>query len=409
MAGRADASRQMNAGLAMIAAGMYPGRTPGGAGALANVMNSGISDPGAIMGNLVRLQQYKQQQDAYGSFLKAAPEIAQQWGVSPNEVMAVGPDAAKVFLQSKIPPEMARNYIFLQDQYAQTHQSDPDPTNPGQKIGLDGARKQFQQDNPPTMMLMPNLDPDLTQMRMEGAQWQRENPGEPLPDEYRDTATWKANKQAILQKKQTQSAAADAFPGYEKAMMDMRTKAATLADPRNQADVQSLLANPTAVNAIRQGGYAASVAQKFGVTSNEIDLLHTMDDLANYNVKGISAAGPRESQDINTIQQNLGPVNRLTGGYDEYSRNVGSLISNIDDARANARGASGQLSLLTPDMEGRVDPSYLPGGSNFLGIAKKIDPATLAQAQAAIAKGANKADVIRRLKVEGYDTRVLGA
>jgi hypothetical protein len=201
MAQRAQASRGFNSGLAMIAAGLYPGRTPGGAAGLANAMNAGVQDPGELFGNLMRLQTFGQQAQALQAFYRAVPDIAKQLNLTPDEVLAAGPDAVHTALQANLPPEAMRNWTYAKRQYVAEHANDPGPDGKT-PIGADAAGKAFEQQFPMSTAIVgaiPGMDPTTRDRTIELAQWQADpaNKGKPPPAYFNSNADYLAHtKQA---------------------------------------------------------------------------------------------------------------------------------------------------------------------------------------------------------------------
>ena len=85
---RDQASNQFYNGLALLSAGMYPGRNPNASMRWAQGMQQ---DPNSTMGTLVQLQQIQQQNQALLAFQRSIPDYAAKTGMTEDQVRAIGP------------------------------------------------------------------------------------------------------------------------------------------------------------------------------------------------------------------------------------------------------------------------------------------------------------------------------
>ena len=88
---RDQASNQFYNGLALLSAGMYPGRNPNASMRWAQGMQQ---DPNSTMNSLMQIQQYSQQNQALQAFQRSIPDLAKQTGMSEDQVRALGPQGA---------------------------------------------------------------------------------------------------------------------------------------------------------------------------------------------------------------------------------------------------------------------------------------------------------------------------
>lgn len=422
---RSRAEDQFNRGLALFAASAYPGRRPD------LIMNSipPAQDPGAIFGNLMKLQQWSYLQQQEQAFQRAVPGIAGQMfpnmdqASAQDAVRALGPDAARIFAQSNIPPEMARTYHWVQEDWARTHQNDKGPD--GAPIGLEGARSQFQQQNPPGMFvagMMPTQDPNLNQMRVEAQQWLANHQGSTpadLPPRYTDAQKFAVYKQQV----QDQQRLAGKAPATDAALLDLQGKLGELTSPDNANDMKAIMGwhEPT-INAVTEGGWKSEVAKQFGVTENQAHLFNVMRDLQDTKFSEMVAANPDAANDLYAIHQNLSALTpgHFQEGPEKFGDNANAILNNIKKARANNFGRAGQLGKISAaGLDPFADDSYLPGGVNYTGDAKRMGPTEVAGAQSMAnqidndpnhpeLKGQGMAIAKRHYKMLGFDADMLG-
>ena len=104
LAQKQQASESFDRHLGLLAASSYPGRRP-------DIVMQGMTDPhqdpGAMFNNILQLQQHQQ-------FMQSAPDIAktlqaQGMNVTPQEILAMGPDSLKTMLAYGMPTEAMKN------------------------------------------------------------------------------------------------------------------------------------------------------------------------------------------------------------------------------------------------------------------------------------------------------------
>jgi hypothetical protein len=151
-----------------------------------------------------------------------------------------------------------------------------------------------------------------------------------------------------------------------------------------------------------------------------------MRDLQDTKFNEMVTANPDAANDIFAVHQNLGTLapDHLAEGFDKFSENAGSIMKAIKTARANNFGRAGQLGKISANgLDPYADDSYLPGGANFAGDAKRMGQSDVAAAQKMAndidnnppAEGApdlrgRGMDIAKRhYKMLGYDTSALGA
>jgi hypothetical protein len=386
------ADDMFNRGIANMAAGFSP------ISQRAAIAASGAGqtqDPGTLFSNIMQLQQYRQQQ-------LGALDAAKTLGITPNEAMAMPQDSIRTAMALNIQPEDLRKYNAFENQFAQQHQNDPGPD--GQPIGQAGARKLFEQQVPMTTMVSGG-DTDVNKLNLEHAQYLSTHNGEEPPDNRFSTpdalAAYKAHTAALGA---SQTAAGSTLPALSGALTTMRQNA---TDIQNSPDLDTVLAkataNPSLIDAARSGGWGPTIAAKWGMTPNQLELLHKIDELSSFPTAPLKANNQHLLPSLSTLDTTLTPLRSFDVGAANYKTRLGQTIDAIDTTSGEAIGASGQLekAIKTP-AEAKVDSSYLPGGKNFLGESKRLPPDEIAQARAAIAQGAPPAAVVQRLKLRGF-------
>ena len=86
-----QASNQFYNGLALLSAGMYPGRNPNASMRWAQGMQQ---DPNSMFNSLVQIRQMDQQQQSLDAFRRSVPDIAKQTGMTEDQILALGPQGA---------------------------------------------------------------------------------------------------------------------------------------------------------------------------------------------------------------------------------------------------------------------------------------------------------------------------
>jgi len=408
-----QADEQFNRGLGLLAASTYPGRHPE---MIMNAMTGNTADPGALFGKIMEIQGWQQQQEQYKAWMASTGVIANQLHITPNEAIALGPDGTRSAAALQIPPEALRTRLAFRQQFITDHANDPDPANPGQKLGSAGAATLFEQQNPMSLTMAGatgagGAAAPLMQRNIEQADWQSRHQGEPIPAYFNSDEALAAHKAQVASLGASQSAAGTTLPGFEGNIADMRNKAAEILKVDPDKLDQLLKSAPPVLQASRTQGWPQILAQGVaGMTTDDLKLLQQIDELGVYNTSAMKSANPHLISSIAPIDNALRPLSNFQLGAANFRTNTQNLIDSIDSAHAQAIGASGQLDkvLKIPDKDeknavlGKIDDSYLPGGRNFLGDAPRPPPDELANAKAAIAQGKRPADVVRLLKAKGF-------
>jgi hypothetical protein len=399
-----NADEQFNRGIANIAAAFSP------LSQRASIAASGAgqtTDPGALFNNIMKIQGWQQQQKQYQAFIDSAPDLAQRTGLTPNEVIAHGPDTINTALALGIPPEALRTRNAFRQQYITDHANDPGPD--GKPIGSAGAAAAFDQQVPMSLTALGasgagGAAGPLMQRNLRQGDWQSRHPGEPIPPYFNSDEALAAHDAQVASLSASQTEAGKTLPGLEGNLADMRSKASEILKAPNLQDVLDRAPNTIAM-ARQQGGWGPLIAQGVaGMSTEDLKLLQQIDELSRYPTSEMKSANPHLMTSIAPIDNALTPLSNFRLGADNFKTSTQSLIDSIDNAHAQAIGASGQLdkALDDPNILKRVDPSYLGGGKQYLGDPKSVPADELAMAKAAIAQGKPRDLIVRNLQARGF-------
>lgn len=355
LAGRAAAERGFNSGLAMIAAGAYPGRTPGGVGPLANAMNAGVQDPSAIFNNLMQLQQFQQQQQQRQAFFRAAPDIARQMNLTPDEVLAAGPTAVNAAIQANLPPEAMRNWTYAKKQWIASHPDDPN--------GI-----QFEQQFPMSMAIvggMPGVSDVTRQMYQDQAAWRQAHTDpksgqvtQPMPDYLTNISKYQAQKAADVEE--------------QKGFTDVRKN---FGDIQNNYDdivkrIDNIYNNPNLPNVLQTvfpttGKFAAQFR-----TPQTVQLANDIDQLGGQvygeSFQKAGQGGNRRTQsEVTSLASGLSQVNRTDLDPNAYKNVLMDLRNRTMQAKANLYGEAGWAA--PSELQPFQAKIYAPGGELYHG------------------------------------------
>jgi hypothetical protein len=394
LAQRQQASDQINRGFAIIAANHS---APGMRNAIMQDAMAGSGNANEMFGNLMSIYSQQRQMEVMQQELQSAPDIAAKIGMPvgfvQGEIMAGrGSDLMRGFM----PTEEMRNVQWEHDQF----------------IKSGGTEEDWKQNYLPyiiTKNMAGGNNPDMQAYRSAKIAAQQSNPNAAFPD----FPTWKQVNDGQIE-------AGASFAPTNQAFGDLRSKTQTLQDaakdPTGQngkGSLDHIFNAPTFVrNAAldpTQGGiekllqqYGPAGLAKFGLDQNDIALLTNMSDLSKYDMGAFTARSPRNVQPyMGTIGENLKPLMNFNQGRAAWEDNLGHLADNIDTAQANLYGAMGKEA---PDnLKDKVDNVFLPGGRQFIGATKPMDPSDVAAIKA-MKDPAQRISAIKHLKASFYDT-----
>ena len=395
---RQEAMAGINAGFAQIAANHSP---PSMRNAIMQNANAGAGDAGSMFGNIMSLYQGQQQMAAQQALLAQSPDIAAKTGLPEATVRAqiLAGRGDELVRNMEATPEV-RKIQWEHDQFI--------------KGGGDEAT--WQRDYLPQIITqgMPGASDPMWQVyRTERQHALETDPNNPFPNYADWTAQRQASANADMQKKQAQTQAIKDRPAYDASLLDLRTRASAVLDDANQKDLDAISKLPSdVINAVLEPGRASDLAQFLasknlpGLTGTQIDLIRSLHELSTSNMHDLAASNPNRAQDLVSVGQNLAGLGRFDVGVGGLKKNAQTFIDNVDRARGNAWGATGDLANMPDELRLKMDPSYGYGGSNFSGTAQAMTSTEIAEAQKDIKDDPkDKPNVLRWWRSKGKNTK----
>jgi hypothetical protein len=325
---------------------------------------SGMSgDPNADMNSLMNIYKMQYTMNQLQAFNQSLPELSQRLGVPVQTLAAVGPDMVRQMLEkeweAKQPPTQARDYQWFENDYATKHAGDLGPD--GKPIGEEGARRQFEQENPPGNFMggyNPILrDPSMRAMTAASMAWDRNpaNQNKTKPDYLVDNDKWKIHQANV-------SEATTTFSGVNS---KLDTYIGTLGDVANDENLGSIV------------GSNIPFAEQIGK-----GLISRIPGTATYDLgvkigglgeasKAASQGGPHQV-DLSSIGVNAGDFTKTGLSKDQYLNDViAPHMRAALTAKANMYGASGQVNVMPGYLKPYLDPIYQEGGQLDMGTGFK--------------------------------------
>lgn len=404
LAQRQQQTEQFNRGLGLLAASAYPGRHPE---MIMNAMTNQTQDPGALIGNVMKLQQYQQSQQRLAGLQNAIPGLVKSLNLDPSmtPVLQNNPDLVQSIIQQHQPDGVYKNYQIAEDDYVKRNSDPSDPQSVAR------ARADFENKVPLVNALTPSGgDPKLNSLNLRKNDWLSKHPGETPPDYFGSPEDMEAHDSQVATLSANQSRAGSSFPALDGSIVTMRNNAQNIANDPDLENVLSL--SPGTLAAARKGGYGAELAQSLGVTQHQLDLLHQIDELKGSDTSSLKTANPHLLSSFQPVDADLNGLGNFEAGTDAFKTRLKSLGNDLTTLRAQGIGASGMLSkaldkasdgsLADENVGSKIDPSYLPGGANYLGEPKKLTPTLIDWAKKQIAQGTSRDAVVLHLKLGGY-------
>jgi len=397
---------QFNRGLGML---LSSAARPWNRQAIQQQWSGMTPDAGEVMGNIMKLQQWNQQQQQYQTWLKAAPDAAGQLGITTNEALAAGPDIIKSAIQYGAKPEALRSYLGFRDYFVQQHANDPGPD--GQPIGPAGAGKLFEQQNP-IPVAMAGLtgayaDPIDQQRLLERSRWASDpnNKGKPVPAYYGDRASFVAHGQQVEQQTKDRGEAVQHFGDLNATLEPL---ANTLGDVAADPALPSLVGKNIATGFVPPlpGTAAGALDAKLGTLQRQA-------------AAAAAKGGPGTAGTLTGMAVNAGDLTKYTTPEGDYRSTVLTpMIKQTLTAMANNYGASGQADNMPAYLRPYLSKVYQPGGELYVGSGsfkqapqpapgkKAITPEMLPAIQKSI-ETQGPARVFKGLQANKYDTSSL--
>jgi hypothetical protein len=406
---RQQANEMFNRGMAGMVAAFSPLSQRN---AIAHQWDNMSGDPNAVMGNIMRLQDYQYQQQQRQLIQQSLPDIAAKTGLSVpalQGIIAANPAALGDILRTTMPTEEQRNVQWEHDQF----------------IKGGGSEDDWQKNYMPLIISrgMPGMnDPMYRTYLQEQRQAQEAHSDQPFPD----YATWTANRQAtaVADKQQAKDIAQASTdrPALTGTMSDIRGKVQSIIDagqakPGEQSQLGRVLAAAPFIPPNQMGTITSEMAAKLGLpyalNQDDLSLLNKINELSDYDTKTLLAAYPKRAQDIASISTNLSTLRRYGLSPGEYMGNLNGILTAVNRTDANGYGAAQDLGSLPENLRPYLDRSYMPGGSNFRGQGKQMSADQIAQAKQEAAQvekqapGQGRRAAIQDWGAQGYDTTAL--
>ena len=456
MAQRQQANEMFNRGLGGLTAAFSPLSQRA---SLAHEWDNMTADPGSVFSNIMKIQEYGQQQQQYQALQRAAPDLAKQLGMTPDEIIAGGPQALQSAFAAQAPTEAMRNYNQARNAMRQQGLSDAQINQimPPETVALAGisdpnyrqyilerGRAMQGAGGPPVgapspMTTSAPISPPAPGGAGHGPQASpiqpmvAPAPGAPTaapgssvtappplaPPQSglanpasaagaapnaatMDYPTWQATKNAQMA----------TIAAIAKDRTDARIGLPAVSDQLNKTDqlVDRIVNNPALGNVVNTAYPTTGVfASKFRSpqdldAATDIDTLNKMVFSEGFKTGGGSR---KTQQELNTLQGALGQGVQATYlPKDEYIKRLRLLQDQIRTTRANAYGETGDFSSMPTQLNGYVDPVYRQGGSLEVANAPKLQPLTPAEQQtlAAAPNQAVRDALISHAKQAGKDT-----
>jgi hypothetical protein len=394
MAQRDQAMQGINQALAQIAANHSP---PSMRQAIMQGAQGG-GDAGQMVGNLMSLYQGQQQMAAQQQLMAQAPDIAAKLGLPVAVVQArIAAGGGADLVKSMEPTEQMRSLQQARALYKSSH---PDATQDeveaavpmGLFVGAQGGDALTSSWLKARALVPP-------------AQW-ADHP------ELKDPLTYSLYTQDQTKRQSNVDAAAGQFGQYNGGLMDVRGKVAAI---QSNPELDHVLQNPlllSAVKAAKEGTLTSAIsagaqAALASATPEQKQLVNDILDLSDPDyIKALQGKSSAAQQgDVLPVTTALTSLGRLGTAPKQYKGMLTSALEAVDNARANAYGASGQLDQIPDDdMRKRVSGAYLPGGASFVGQGKPMPPDEIAAAKDAMQQKP-KATVIDLYRRHGFNTK----
>jgi hypothetical protein len=340
-----------NRGLAMMAAGLGPARDRQ---MMLNSMSGMGQDPNAMFNSLIQLQTYQQQQQQRQQFLAAAPDIAKSLSaqgvqVTPQEVVAMGPEAVRTMLQQNAPTDAMRNAEAAARSWASAHPEATQADIADYKAGI-------------LAQTVSGMDPATRAWSNAVRIWQQnpDNKGKPLPPEMKDPLTYSG---AVLEQGKTLAAAANDRDAAQKTFADNKDQLETLRGNLQQIvnadgkDGRPDLGNVTGGQWLPTTGFIGSKVR----STQDFNLASTIDQVQKqiYGEAFRTPGGSRKTQqEIAGLAGGMSQLGNTNLSPEDYRKQAQIQLARVNRTLANLYGEAGYTSQLPDDLKGSLDASY---------------------------------------------------
>ena len=408
---RQQAEEMFNRGLAGLTAAFSPMSQRA---SIAHEFDNMSGDPGSTMGNIMRLQQWNIQQQQLANFQQAAPDIAkslqaQGVNITPQEVLAGGPEMIKTLTQYGMPTEAQRNADAAAKAYAAAHPEATPADIADYKANM-------------LAQTVSNMDPMTRAWTNAVRVWRSDpdNKDKPLPPEMANPMAYAADqastiatsKASAAEKLDARTSLASVAPTWEHAVSTIDW----LTDPAHKDAVTTAIQHPEMTGANVAGRTIGGVY--YG--QDALTARGMLDTLANeqFRTGMTSVKNVRTQTEANKIGGSMASLDRPTNDQQAINDELARLKQVTYAGHANVLASAGQP--VPAKYNGLVQPDYLdPKSPLYNGATQQAPPKAAAggegaalkpltdaqrqQAQTLIARDGRDA-VIGHLKAGGYDT-----
>jgi hypothetical protein len=327
MAQRSQANESFNRGIGMMAAAFA---RPGDRQMMHNSKHGQTQDPGELLGNIMKLQQYGQQQQQYQAMQAAAPGLAQQLGVPLSTAQAIIASGKYGDVETSLAgvsgDPSVREMTQARNAWIHAHAMRDLNGNPI----VDPTTNQPQTDQP--------IPPSLLSV-----------------DQYKTDQAGKV----VMQQQRAKDLVADTA----------NFAPAKIAYDKMIGDAQNLLQQPGLDNILGPVKQFLPSQLTTGDTANAMAMYNkVMAEQYTTGVQDFKGAGRITQQELtqDTPGQSIMKNRNLTP--QNFRAGTQAYIDQLKIKRANAFGAAGQLA--SPDLSdqeyGMVNPIFKPGGDLYV-------------------------------------------
>ena len=391
---RQSASDQINKGFALIAA-----NHAGNPGMARAIMDSagGQGDAGGMVNNLMSLYQTQQGMAAQQQLLAQAPGIAQKLGMDEGvvraEIMAGrGPD----LVRSLEPTDAMRNYQQARGMLKQAGVPDDQ---------IDTFTR--------PMLLGAGSNPAMAEYIQRVAEAQHTGTMAQHPELSGGFYSWQKAQEAkqadTLAKQGKINEAQASFGAVDNVLTIMENQADTLQKASADGKLDKLFKYPQGWVKAASAGDAWSWFANKGINLSEEEKGYVKDimDLTSTDMRSLGSTSSRHiAPQLGTIGARLGPLSDLSRGQKGWNEKLGDLVNQIDIAKADNYGGSGQT---PPDQYKKfMNPIYGAGGSMNLRPAQPMPSQEIADSIEAVKSGSKTIpEVLSFARAGNYDTKEL--
>ena len=370
-----QASNQFYNGLALLSAGMYPGRNPNASMRWAQGMQQ---DPNSMFNSLVQIRGMQQQQASLDAFNRSIPDAAKQLGITEDEVRAYGPEAIKSMLdaqrQAQAPTEAMKNANAAAAAYKAANPDASDADVADYKSGI-------------LAQTVSNMDPATRAWTNAVRLWRADpdNKGKPLPPEMKDPLTYSGavteQGKMVAQAGEERASAITSYPSIAPVWENAVKNIDWLTNPDHKDAVTFAIQHPTL-----SGSWQGSTVGGYTVGQDALDARGYLDTLGNQQFRSgmQDVKNVRTQTEANKIGGSMTNLDRPTNSQTVIDGELGRLKDLAYRGYATVTAAAGKQ--VPYKYKGLADPTYLNKSSPFYNGGTEEAPDNTVRTEADIAK-----------------------